>query len=185
MRTSTPGCPVVKPASRGINQSELARLAGVSPSAISQAERGQRGLSLETLLELTGKLGITLDELLRGEVAPGYRLARRHDPLARTEGKPLPLLDDAASGLRAYSVRLPPRGSGAPGLAHAGIEVIAVATGLVQIVLTTGRPVLREGEAILVEHSRVTGWRNLGEREARLFWVLRDELGPVAPSPAA
>ena len=170
---------------RGINQSELARLAGVSPSAISQAERGQRGLSLETLLELTGKLGITLDELLRGEVAPGYRLARRHDPLARTEGKPLPLLDDAASGLRAYSVRLAPRGSGAPGLAHAGIEVIAVATGLVQIVLTTGRPVLREGEAILVEHSRVTGWRNLGEREARLFWVLRDELGPVAPSPAA
>lgn len=40
---------------RQLSQSDLARLAGVSPSAISQAERGQRGLSLETLLELTGQ----------------------------------------------------------------------------------------------------------------------------------
>ena len=167
---------------RGISQSELARLAGVSPSAISQAERGHRGLSLETLLELTSKLGITLDELLRGEVAPGYRLARRHDPLTQTQGRPLPLLDDAAAGLRAYAVRLAPRGTGAPAVAHAGVEIVAVASGLVQIVLTTGRPVLREGEAILVEHSRVTAWRNLGEREARLFWILRDELGPIVPA---
>ena len=35
---------------RGLSQAAVARLAGVSPSAISQAERGQRGLSLETLL---------------------------------------------------------------------------------------------------------------------------------------
>ncbi len=167
---------------RGISQSELARLAGVSPSAISQAERGQRGLSLETLLELTGKLGITLDELLRGEVAPGYRLARRHDPLVQPEGRPLPLLDDAAAGLRTFSIRLPPRATGSPGIAHTGVEVVAVAAGLVQVVLTTGRPVIREGEAILVEHARVTSWRNLGDGEARLFWILRDELGPVAPA---
>ena len=170
---------------RGLSQSELARLAGVSPSAISQAERAQRGLSLETLLELTGRLGITLDELLRGEVAPGYRLARRHDPLERDDARPLPLLDDPAAGLRAYLVRLAPRASATPSIAHNGVEVVAVASGLVQVVLTTGRPVVRGGETILVEHSRVTSWRNLGDREATLFWILRDELGPVARPPTA
>ncbi len=96
---------------RRLSQSDLARLAGVSPSAVSQAERGQRGLSLETLLDLTARLGITLDELLRGEVAPGYRLARRHDPHRVADGKPLPLLDDPQAGLRAYLLRLPPRRS--------------------------------------------------------------------------
>src|SRR5215469_14191031 len=35
---------------RDLSQSDLARLAGVSPSAISQVERGERGLSLETLM---------------------------------------------------------------------------------------------------------------------------------------
>jgi transcriptional regulator with XRE-family HTH domain len=169
---------------RGLSQSELARLAGVSPSAISQAERGQRGLSLETLLELTGRLGITLDELLRGEVAPGYRLARRHDPRERDPSRPLPLLDDPAAGLRAYLVRIPPRVSVSPQIVHTGVQLVAVGSGLVQVVLTTGRPVVREGETILVEHSRVTSWRNLGEREATLFWVLRDELGPIAPRAA-
>jgi transcriptional regulator with XRE-family HTH domain len=159
---------------RHLSQSELARLAGVSPSAVSQAERGQRGLSLETLLDLTARLGITLDELLRGEVAPGYRLARRHDPRRTADGKPLPLLDDPEAGLRAYLLRLPPRASAEPGFAHKGVEMVTVGAGLVQVVLPTGRPVLRQGEALLAERSGISSCRNIGDREALVFWILRD-----------
>ena len=162
---------------RQLSQSDLARLAGVSPSAISQAERGRRGLSLETLLELTGRLGTTIDELLRGNVAAGYRLGRRHHPrTGRGESghHPLPLLDDPAAGLRAFLVHLPPRAAGSPHVAHKGIELVAVANGLVQVVLATGRPVLRRGEVLLVEATAVEGWRNLGPSEATLFWILRD-----------
>jgi transcriptional regulator with XRE-family HTH domain len=160
---------------RRMSQSELAELAGVSSSAISQAERGRRGLSLETLLDLTGKLGITLDELLRGEVAPGYRLVRRDDPRQTSLDDPVPLLDDPRAGLRAYAVRLSPGGSAEPGFAHKGVELVAVASGLVQVLLETGRPVLRPGEALIADTSGVAGWRNLGEREALVFWVLHDE----------
>ncbi len=168
---------------RHLSQSALARLAGVSPSAVSQAERGQRGLSLETLLDLTARLGITLDELLRGEVAPGYRLARRHDPHRKAEGKPLALLDDPQTGLRAYLVRLPPRGVSELGFAHKGIELIAVASGLVQVVLATGRPVLRQGEALLAERSGITSCRNLSDHDAMVFWILRDEASPRQEAP--
>jgi len=168
---------------RHLSQSALARLAGVSPSAVSQAERGQRGLSLETLLDLTARLGITLDELLRGEVAPGYRLARRHDPHRKAEGKPLALLDDPQTGLRAYLLRLPPRGVSELGFAHKGIELIAVASGLVQVVLATGRPVLRQGEALLAERSGITSCRNLSDHEAMVFWILRDEASPRQEAP--
>lgn len=166
--------------SRGLAQSELARLAGVSSSAISQAERGLRGLSLETLLELTARLGITLDELLHGEVAPGYRLARRHDPSVRADAHVLPLLDDAQAGLRAYLIRLSPRESVAPGFAHKGVELVAVAAGLVQVVLPTGRPVLRPGESLLADQSGVLSWRNVGAGDAMLFWILRDDPATAA-----
>ena len=63
---------------RNLSQSELARLLGISPSAVSQAERGRRGLSLETLLDACTKLDLTLDELLRGDVNP--RLPARPPP---------------------------------------------------------------------------------------------------------
>jgi transcriptional regulator with XRE-family HTH domain len=160
---------------RRLSQGDLARLAGVSASAISQAERGRRGLSLETILELSAKLGITIDELLRGDVVRGYRLGRRDQPPAREEGRPWPLLDDPRAGLRAYAARLAPGEAGAPPFVHKGLELVAVGSGLVQVELPTGRPVLRSGEALLAAASGVTGWRNLGDGEAVVFWVLRDE----------
>jgi len=162
---------------RHLSQSDLARLAGVSPSAVSQAERGRRGLSLETLLELAGRLNMTLDELLRGELAAGYRLGRRHHPPRRRiadTSEPLALLDDPEAGLRAYLVRLPPRATAKPHIAHKGLELVAVVSGLVQVVLATGRPVLRGGEVLLAEDTPIAGWRNLGVGEATHFWILRD-----------
>jgi len=159
---------------RNLSQSELARLLGISPSAVSQAERGRRGLSLETLLDACTKLDLTLDELLRGDVNPGYRLARRHDPRRRSDGRPLPLIDDRQVGLRAYLLTLAPRQQATPHLAHKGVELVAVVGGLVQVLLDSGRPVLRRGETLLAERSAVLGWRNLGESEATLFWILRD-----------
>lgn len=162
---------------RNLSQSDLARIAGVSASAISQAERGQRGLSLETVLELSTGLNITLDELLRGEIATGYRLGRRRYPPRRhadERPEPLPLLDDREAGLRAYLLRLPRRGSTEPHVSHKGLELVAVASGLVQVLLQTGRPVLRTGEALLLDETPIAGWRNLGLSEATLFWILRD-----------
>lgn len=162
---------------RNLSQSDLARIAGVSASAISQAERGQRGLSLETVLGLATGLNITLDELLRGEVATGYRLGRRRYRSRHGgpgNGAPVALLDDKHGGLRAYLVRIPRRGTAQPHLTHKGVELVAVASGLVQVLLETGKPVLTTGETLLLDGTPVVGWRNLGVSEATLFWILRD-----------
>ena len=160
---------------RRLSQADVARLAGVSPSAISQAERGRRGLSLETLLHLTSRLNITLDELLRGQEAPGYRLARRDDPRQAAIDVPVPLLDDPATGLRAYVLRLSPGARSSPTFPHKGVELVAVASGLVQVVLATGTPVLRPGEALIADRSGVSAWRNLTDHDALVFWILHDE----------
>lgn len=167
---------------RHLTQGELADMAGVSASAISQTENGRRGLALDTLLELTSRLHMTIDELLRGEIALGYRLARRRARDTRTDDV-FQLLDDPHVGLRAQLSHLAPGQSARVNAPHDGIELVAVAVGLVQVILPTGRPVLRQGEALLVDWSGVMGWRNLGDENALLFWILRDEPGPSRPLP--
>ena len=157
---------------RNLSQSEVARLAGVTPSAVSQAEAGRRGLSLDTLLLLSERLGMGLDDLLASAPAGGYVLARH--PRGVVEPKTA-LLDDPNAGLRAYLVRLGPGESGAPDLLHKGAELILVASGLVQLTIGSDTPVMRAGDAVLATTVAVSGWRNLMNGPALLFWVLRDE----------
>jgi len=159
---------------RELSQSDLARLAEVSPSAISQVERGERGLSLETLMALSGRLNVTLDELLGGEVTPDYRIGRRHGLGTAPAGSILPLLDDAEAGLRAYLVSLPRSATVEVPFAHKGAELVGVVSGLIQVLLSSGRPVLRRGETLLASRRGINGWRNVGEGDAQCLWVLRD-----------
>jgi transcriptional regulator with XRE-family HTH domain len=159
---------------RDLSQSDLARLAGVSPSAISQVERGERGLSLETLMALSRRLNVTLDELLGGEVTPDYRIGRRHGLGSAPAGSILPLLDDAEAGLRAYLVSLPRSATVEAPFTHKGAELVGVVSGLVQVLLSSGRPVLRRGETLLASRRGIDGWRNMGEGDAQCLWVLRD-----------
>ncbi|HEX2062807.1 MAG TPA: XRE family transcriptional regulator, partial [Acidimicrobiales bacterium] len=132
---------------RNLSQGELARLAGVTASAISQAEAGRRGLSLDTLVGLSERLGTTLDDLLASVPSAGYALARRDR--AGGTAPCTPLLDDPRAGLRAYLVRLGPSDHGSPPMAHKGTEMLLVSSGLVQVHVGAETPVVRAGDAIL------------------------------------
>jgi hypothetical protein len=85
-----------------------------------------------------------------------------------------PLLDDPATGLRAYLVNLPGGVAGAPPMVHKGAELLVVAAGLVQVDLGSEAPVMRAGDAVLATRVAIQSWRNLAGTPARLFWVLRD-----------
>ncbi len=158
---------------RNLSQSEMARLAGVSQSAISQAEAGRRGLSLETVILLSERLGIGVDDLLASAPTREYVLARR--PRGVVEGNTA-LLDDPKAGLRAYLVRLDAGGSGSPQFPHKGVELVLVASGLVQLTIGSDTPVVRAGDAALAASVGVSGWRNLTNTPALLFWVVRDDV---------
>ena len=159
---------------RGLSQAQLATLAGVTPSAISQAEAGSRGLSLDTLVTLTDALGVSLDYLLNAVPEPGYVLAR-HDRRRMSRPGIIPLFDDSSVGLRAYFVLLAGNMAGQPHVKHKGTELIAVQRGLVQVTIDgSDTPVLRAGDSILAKRAAVTGWQNLRAEPAALFWFLRD-----------
>jgi len=50
---------------RGLTQEELAAKAHLHLNSVSLIERGQRGISLDTILELARALGVKPDRLLR------------------------------------------------------------------------------------------------------------------------
>jgi transcriptional regulator with XRE-family HTH domain len=157
---------------RGLSQTDLGRLAGISASAISQAEAGRRGLSIDTLLVLADRLGVTVDEMLTVAPPSGYVVARR-DRTGRAAAV-TPLLDDPKSGMRAFLVRLAAGESGQPPRPHKGVELVLVARGLVQLELGPDTPVLRTGDAALATTAPVVSWRNLTSEPAVLFWIVRD-----------
>jgi transcriptional regulator with XRE-family HTH domain len=155
---------------RSLTQRELARIAGVTPAAISQVESGRRGLSLETLVPMCDRLGIGLDDLLGSRRRDHHVLARREQ---RQVAADTTALFEAPDGpVRAYRTTLEPRSSGTPPFVAKGVELVLVAHGLVLVDLGDDTPVMRAGDALLALDQPVIGWTNLGPEPAEIFWVL-------------
>lgn len=159
----------------GLTQQHLARLAGVTASAISQAERAERGLSLATMVRLSDAIGVTIDDLLRGEDPEIYRIGRLTDNPEQGPKHVTTLLDDASSGLRVDLVHLDRQQATELTETERGIGIVAVASGLVQVRVVTQTPTVRHGEVLVARSERIQGWRNLDPTPAMLFWIV---IGP-------
>ena len=157
---------------RALSQHDLGDLAGVTASAISQVERAERGLSLATLVRLSAALGVTVDDLLRGEDPGAYRIGRRTDDPQRGLDHTLTLLDGADSDLRIDLVHLDAREAGGPTATRPGTGIVAVASGLVQVKVAGQTPAVRHGEVLVADSEQIEGWRNVGQAEAVLFWIV-------------
>mgnify|MGYP001183752447 CR=1 FL=1 len=55
---------------RNYTQEQLAELVGVSDAYIGQIERGERSPTLETLVKIGNRLGVTIDYLLHDSLVP-------------------------------------------------------------------------------------------------------------------
>ncbi len=162
--------------SRGMSQRQLAELAGVTPAAISQAESGRRGLSLDTLVPMCERLEIGLDELLGIGRPPSTRVARhdrhdRHDHNGSDDGSTVRLFDGVDDPAKVHMVKLAPGESGRPVQGHKGPEMVLVAEGLVLVDLGESSPVLRAGDALSATDVAVREWTNLSVGTSRLFWI--------------
>ena len=69
-------------------------------------------------------------------------------------------------------MHLDARESAAAGRARAGTGIVAVASGLVQVKVAGQTPAVRHGEVLVADSERIEGWRNLGQAEAVLFWIV-------------
>lgn len=156
---------------RGMTQAELARRIGISPSALSQVERGVRGLSAERLIRIWEVLGVPFgpqDTLQRG-----YRVARRsgHRVVELARGATgRELLDDPSVG-RCWEVTVEPGASGRqPLFTGKGAEVLLVLRGVLDVQVGAHRETLQEGDSLVAGDVAVEGWSSPERVGAEVIW---------------
>jgi transcriptional regulator with XRE-family HTH domain len=157
----------------GLSQAELARRIGVSPSALSQVERGRHGLSGETLTRLWATLGIPFGPTASPSPLP-YRLARRgaRQPVTPAPGVSGETVLEAPSGLGMYELTFPANGGGRRPFETKQPELVVVLEGALELQLGQETHTLQQGDAILLSTQPVTGWRNPAREPARVLWLV-------------
>lgn len=158
----------------GLPQAELARRVGITPSALSQVERGVRGPSGDTLIRLWEVLGVPFGPVTGTE--RGYRVERRsgRDRARLQEGMiGERLLADSDAG-QLWRLELSPGASGdrAPFDTKA-TEIVTVTRGVVDLRVGGRSETLHEGDAFVSASTPVSGWSNPGTETAELLWIVQ------------
>jgi transcriptional regulator with XRE-family HTH domain len=157
----------------GLSQTELARRIGVSPSALSQVERGRHGLSGETLTRLWATLGVPFGPGSSPTPAP-YRLARRgaRQPLTPAPGVGGEAVLQEPSGLAMHELTFAASSSGRRPFETKQPELVLILEGALELQLSQVTHTLQQGDAILLTAQPITGWRNPAREPARVLWQL-------------
>lgn len=158
---------------RGASQADIARRVGISPSALSQIERGVRGPSGDTLMRLWEVLGVAFGPTDRPE--RGYRIERRsgRDRARLADGMVGErLADDPDAGeIWIVEVDAGASGSRAP-FAVKTPETVLVLEGVLDLQFAGHRETLHEGDLVVVTTAAVTGWANPSNAPTRLTWTI-------------
>lgn len=159
---------------RGMTQAQLARRIGISPSALSQAERGRAGLSGSTLTRAWEVLGAAFGPR-QPEAPPSYRVAHRGARVSSViaPGLRAEEVADTPGGTRVFLLTLAPGAIGRrPPFATKHNEAVVVVAGVLEARIGEAREALQAGDALVLSHEPMSGWKNPGREETRLLWIV-------------
>lgn len=158
---------------RGLSQTEVARRVGITPSALSQVERGVRGPSGDTLVRLWEVLEVPFGPARSAE--RGYEVSRRsgRDRVRVQEGLDGERVLASATGGETWLLEVAAGASGnrAP-FAVKAAESVVVLRGVLDLQFGGRTETVHEGDAIRTTAAAVTGWANPGPRTTELIWTV-------------
>lgn len=158
---------------RGVGQAQLARRVGISPSALSQLERGVRGVSADTITRIWEALGVPFGPAQ--DANRGHRIVRRSAlPAPQTVAglTTQQLIADEQVG-QLWDVTISPGASGRTAPFHVkSAELVTVTSGVVELEVAGQPTTLHEGDSLLLTTDLVSGWANPAQADARLRWMI-------------
>jgi transcriptional regulator with XRE-family HTH domain len=171
---------------RGLSLRQLADRLGVSPSLISQIERGRANPSVSTLYQLVAELDVSLDELLFNDRrAPELAEPSAHGPILRgNERKRIRLASGviwerlttlSEPGVEFLYVIYEVGGASSPGDAyqrHSGHEWGYVLSGTLQVTVGFRQYVLEAGDSLSLDSTTPHRLANVGDTPVHAIWFV-------------
>ena len=156
--------------SRGVGQADLARRIGISPSALSQAERGVRGVSADTLMRIYETLGLPLGDTVERR---GYRVNRRSTQTAMPLANGVTGRRLAGDGVTVWHLVVAPRAvARKPLFAVKASEVVTVLRGVLELDVGGHGETLQEGDSLEAGGAAITSWTNPADSASEVLWVI-------------
>ncbi|MFW5901955.1 MAG: cupin domain-containing protein [Thermodesulfobacteriota bacterium] len=166
---------------RGLSQTELARLVGVTPSNISQVESSQIYPSLPALMKMAEILSVEVGSFFQesgGEArqcvfqgADAAEVQLPDMPKGSIYARQLTPLDHEAR-TEAFLIEIPP-GKALPShfFVHKGEEFGYLLNGKLQLKFGSATSTMRAGDVISLTAEMPSQWKNPGAATARLLWL--------------
>jgi transcriptional regulator with XRE-family HTH domain len=166
---------------RGLSQTELAKLVGVTPSTISQVESEIIYPSLPALLKMAEVLSVEMSAFFQESADVRNRVifpaAEAVDvkfpdlPKGSVRGKLLTPLDFEPKA-EPYMIEIPPEESLASHFfIHKGDEFGYLMAGKLQLKLEKAVYTLQPGDVIYLTSEMPSQWKNPGPETARMVWI--------------
>ncbi len=166
---------------RGLSQTELAKLVGVTPSTISQIESNFIYPSLPTLLKMAEVLFVDVSTFFQDRAEPRKRLV--FNPAQAVEVK-LPNLPEGSLSANLltpidfdgraepYVIEVPPGQTlSSHFFIHKGDELGYLLSGKLQFKVGKEAHVIRSGNLVYLSSEMPTEWKNTGASPAKLLWI--------------
>jgi transcriptional regulator with XRE-family HTH domain len=163
---------------RNLTMKEVAALADLTESFISQVERDNVNPSVASLLRICGALGVHIADLFDAPPRPSGRVVRAterssltYPGLGTTDALLSPNLNGKLEVVWAQSK--PGESSGDQFYTHPGDEeCIVVIKGTLEIWVGEERHVLQAGDAITFESRTPHRWKNVGRGKMEAIWIV-------------
>ncbi|MDY6971039.1 MAG: helix-turn-helix domain-containing protein [Thermodesulfobacteriota bacterium] len=166
---------------RGLSQTELARLVGVTASSISQVESNQIYPSLPALLKMAEILSVEVssffDELEGGTGRVVFRGSEAVEvqfpnlPRESIHGKIMTPMDFEPKA-EPYLIEIPP-GKSLPShfFIHKGLEIGYLLSGTLHFKLEKSTSTILSGDMVYLTSEMPSQWKNPGPDAAKLLWL--------------
>jgi len=166
---------------RGISQTELSKLIGVTPSTISQIESNLIYPSLPALIKMAETLSVDVSSFFQDSAEAGSTVVFRESDSSEIRFPDLPedaikarLLTPLDFNLKAepYLIEIPPK-KNLPShfFIHKGEEIGYVLSGKLQMRLEKSVHNLNPGDVVYLTSEMPSQWKNPGPGSARILWI--------------
>ncbi|MGO4889489.1 cupin domain-containing protein [Anaerobacillus sp. MEB173] len=158
---------------KGFSSRELAKLAEITPSMLSQIERGLANPSIQTLKVLAKVLDVPTFSFLLEDTHTEDLVVRSNDRKNMiVEGLSYELVSPDFTGTLATAImKVPPKTSSSEKLLdHKGEEVAFVLAGKIRVYLNNEEYILETGDSVKIPAHMKHKWENNFDKEASILF---------------